>query len=828
MLHRRLLLAIGLTLLAFPTFAQAPRVQDALTFVAQEATDLGLSSSDVADLAVTDAYASRRSGTTHVYLRQRVGGIEIIGSEMTVSVGRDGRVFHSAGEMIAGLDQLVEAQTPTLDAMSAAIRAASIVGIRSMPALRLQESGLGADRATTLSLNGIDDNPVRTKLVYKQDANDTYRLAWEVELAISSQTEYWLVYVDAVTGQEIDRLNLTVEESFGDPASATIYSAAAESFLPFETAEHALAAMAPSAMVGTYTVFQLPVESPNHSSPPMPADGRTAHANPDNAIASPFGWHDTNGVPGAEFTDSRGNNVDAHKGATRSSGGASLIFNDPANFANSPVTFVPAAITNTFYHSNVFHDIMYQYGFDEAAGNFQENNYGNGGLGSDGITANVQAAGNCNANFGTPSDGGNPTMNMYLCTTPNPDADTDFDTVVIQHEISHGVSNRLTGGPGTTGCLSNAEQMGEGWSDYYGVLTTIEPGDARADRRGVATYSLLGQPTTGNGIRPAPYSTSFAINGYTYQDSRTQTAPHGVGFVWATILWEVTWDLIDAHGFGTDLYDANGTNGNQIMLNLVTEGMKLQPCSPGFVSGRDAILAADVSLYSGAYTDELWAAFARRGLGFSASQGSTSTNSDNTEAFDVPPPSNPITLTVVTQTNGAGTRARAILDWTPFDGAPDQVRVFRDGIFLKKTRDDGHYIDRLIPPPASATYQVCDKETPADCSNTVAVTFLNGVGAEGMESAAIAGLAETTGLQGAYPNPFNPTSTISYSLAESGPIELSVYNTLGQRVALLAEGIQDAGRHDVRFDASALPSGVYIYTLRADGEMFTGRLMLVK
>ncbi len=826
---RHTLLAASLLLVASPAFAQASRVQNALDYLTRESTDLGLSQNNEAEWSVTNAYESRRSGTMHVYLRQTVGGIEVVGSEMTVSVGRDGRVFHSAGEMAAGLDQQIVEQRRSLDAMSAVLRAASYAGIRAMPSLRLQESGSDASLATSFSVNGLEDNPVRAKLVYKLDANDVYRLSWEVEIALASQSQYWLVFVDASTGEEVDKFNLTVEESFGDVVGNTLLSEASSSFMPFEAEEHALAALAPAAIVGSYRVFQLPVESPKHSVPALPADGRTTHANPDNATASPFGWHDTNGIPGAEFTDSRGNNVDALKGATRSSGGASLIFNDPANFANSPVTFVAAAITNTFYHSNVFHDIAYQYGFDEPAGNFQENNYGNGGVGSDRVTANVQAAGNCNANFGTPSDGGNPTMNMYLCTTPNPDADTDFDTVVIQHEIAHGISNRLTGGPANVNCLNNAEQMGEGWSDFFGISTTMEVGDARGDTRGVATYSLTGGSPTSGGIRLAPYDTDFAANNYTYQRTRTLSGPHAIGFVWATALWEVMWDLVDAHGFSTDLYNAGGTAGNQIMLNLVMEGMKLQPCSPGFVTGRDAILAADVSLYGGAHTDELWAAFARRGLGLSASQGSSTTNSDNTEAFDVPPPSgDPITLTVTTQSNGAGTKGKAILDWIPFDGGTDKVEVFRDGSLVRNTADDGHFVDRLNPPPASANYQVCDRET-GECSNTVSVTFLSGAVADNSAtSSALASESGLTELRGAYPNPFNPTSTIRFALAERGPIELSVFNTLGQRVAVLASGVEEAGSHEVQFDASSLPSGVYIYTLNAEGQLLTGRLMLVK
>ncbi|MDX1440734.1 MAG: M36 family metallopeptidase, partial [Rubricoccaceae bacterium] len=123
-----------------------------------------------------------------------------------------------------------------------------------------------------------------------------------------------------------------------------------------------------------------------------------------------------------------------------------------------------------------------------------------------------------------------------------------------------------------------------------------------------------------------------------YGDTATGglSVPHGIGFVWATIVWEMTWDLIAAHGYDPDIYNAAGTAGNQIALQLVTEGLKLQPCSPGFVDGRDAILEADQMLYGGANTQILWEAFARRGLGLNADQGSSNSNADNMEDFTVP------------------------------------------------------------------------------------------------------------------------------------------------------------------------------------------------
>ncbi len=202
------------------------------------------------------------------------------------------------------------------------------------------------------------------------------------------------------------------------------------------------------------------------------------------------------------------------------------------------------------------------------------------------------------------------------------------------HEYAHGISNRLTGGPAQPGCLSNADQAGEGWSDYYGYMLTMPNGTEPAGGRGIGTYAL-NQPTTGLGIRAQKYSTSTTINTMTYNTTRTAAVPHGVGTVWAEMLWEMTYALIDRHGFSSNF--VNGTAGNNISLQLVTDGLKLQPCGPGFVDARNAILQADELRYGGANSCLIWQAFAKRGLGFSASQGSVGSNGDNTEAFDMPP-----------------------------------------------------------------------------------------------------------------------------------------------------------------------------------------------
>ena len=181
----------------------------------------------------------------------------------------------------------------------------------------------------------------------------------------------------------------------------------------------------------------------------------------------------------------------------------------------------------------------------------------------------------------------------YLCGGQ----DGDYDNGVILHEFGHGVSNRLTGGPQAVSCLGNVEQMGEGWSDFFGMILTMKATDVATTNRTIGTF-MFNQAADGPGLRPYPFTTDMAVNPMTYKtiDDEGITRPHGVGAVWATMLWDMNWALIDQYGWDADVY--NGTGGNNIALHLVMEGLKLQPCSPGFVDAREAILAADLALYN--------------------------------------------------------------------------------------------------------------------------------------------------------------------------------------------------------------------------------------
>ena len=106
------------------------------------------------------------------------------------------------------------------------------------------------------------------------------------------------------------------------------------------------------------------------------------------------------------------------------------------------------------------------YGFDEVAGNFQQHNFGRGGKEGDAVITNAQdGSGFNNANFMTPPDGQNGRCRMYLWNTANPYRDGDLEAGIVIHELSHGLSIRLTGGPANSGCLGWGESggMGEGW-----------------------------------------------------------------------------------------------------------------------------------------------------------------------------------------------------------------------------------------------------------------------------------------------------------------------------------------------------------------------------
>jgi hypothetical protein len=86
----------------------------------------------------------------------------------------------------------------------------------------------------------------------------------------------------------------------------------------------------------------------------------------------------------------------------------------------------------------------------------------------------------------------------------------------------------------------------------------------------------------------------------------------------------------------------------------------------------------------------------------------------------------------------------------------------------------------------------------------------------------------TYGLYQNYPNPFNPSTTIRYDLKDAGHTKLTVYNLVGQQVAVLVDKVQPAGSYRLNFDASSLPTGVYFYRIQSGTFVQTAKMVLMK
>lgn len=215
-------------------------------------------------------------------------------------------------------------------------------------------------------------------------------------------------------------------------------------------------------------------------------------------------------------------------------------------------------------------------------------------------------------------------------------ADGDFDNGIIAHEYAHGISTRLTGGAANSDCLRSPEQMGEGWSDWVALMMQIKPGDTGIEPRGIGTYAI-NDPITGLGIRNFPYSTNMTINPLTFKYTNgneplfpvtftrsgiERVEVHQTGEIWAATLWDLTWSYINKYGYDTNIY--TGVGGNNKIMQLVLDAMKLQPCNPSYIEARDAIIAADQATTGGKDYCMIWKVFARRGLGINASSGDNS------------------------------------------------------------------------------------------------------------------------------------------------------------------------------------------------------------
>jgi hypothetical protein len=577
-------------------------------------------------------HSDAHNGLRSVIWQQEVDGIPVFEALLKAHVTARGELVNIGSAWMRDAETAADSGTPNRADLLAnprisAAEALALAGSSVADPLETREvapsgEAAGATRRRAFTAPGLSD--ATAELVWLPMGADSLRLCWQTIFSSNERGQMFLALVDAETGEIQLRRSLTEDIS---NASYRVFTS--DSPTPF---------------------------SPGHPTPstvqPPQVSRSLVTLEALNTTASPNGWID-DGV-----NETRGNNVDAHTDidannvadVPRPQGAPNRVFDFPLDLTQAPSTYQAAAVTQLFYWCNFMHDKLYELGFTEAFGNFQNNNFGRGGLGNDALQADAQdGSGVNNANFSTPPDGSPGRMQMFLWTGPTPDIDGDFDAEVVLHEYTHGLTNRLVGG-GVGISANQSRGMGEGWSDFYGITLLAEPGDDIHGNwaRGGYSRTLHNGSIVQNyyfGGRRYPYTTNITKNPLTFKDidptqasahtgiprnpnvGTTADQVHNMGEVWCVTLWEMRANLITKHGFAF---------GNQLALQLVTDGLKLSPANPNFLQARDAILQAELVLTGGANRSELWAAFAKRGMGASAFSPASSVTTGITESFDLP------------------------------------------------------------------------------------------------------------------------------------------------------------------------------------------------
>lgn len=268
-------------------------------------------------------------------------------------------------------------------------------------------------------------------------------------------------------------------------------------------------------------------------------------------------------------------------------------------------------ILNIFYFCNYMHDFFYMLGFNEAVGNFQDDNFTGLGTKGDPVLARAHSGAVFGtANMSSPPDGQRPVMNMGLVTSTG--RHTAFDADVVFHEFTHGVTNRLVGGRMNSPQGLQQPQsggMGEGWSDYFAL--TIQNFGKPVEKVVTGDW-VVNDP---NGIRGLKYDSNFPDH-FDKIGTGRYDEEHNIGEIWCATLMEMNRKVGEELG--------SKELGCQLSWQIVVDALKLSPSNPSFLDERDAILKAldDLRIVGQLKDDDhakvrkaVWETFAKFGMG---------------------------------------------------------------------------------------------------------------------------------------------------------------------------------------------------------------------
>jgi extracellular elastinolytic metalloproteinase len=482
---------------------------------------------------VVDGEIPSVQGLVHLRFRQRVNGLDVYGTYVRATLT-------PAGEIVTLIENLASARNEPIPEQVSHRDALVSVLARQYPGLPIDLPEIGAVENTVVFARGsrFVEDPTVTRVAVPM-VSGRLRVGYLVE-TWDGNNQLWHTVV-AGNGRIVFEELRTANEN------------------------------------DTYKIFTKdPIKTPQSIEPGPGSSG---------SAESPLGW--------VTLDRTTGNNVDAYldrdnNNAADSNGrpvSSTQTFVYDWDGTQSPTTTTNqlVAVTNLFYLNNVLHDKLYRHGFNEAAGNFQTNNFGMGGLGNDPVNAEAQDGGGTNnANFATPNDGSRPRMQMYLWNTATPSRDGDLDSDIVYHEYGHGLTWRMIGN--MSGPFAGA--IGEGMSDTLAIY--LNRNDV------VAEYSknnLLG-------IRRFPYT------GYpnTYADV-TGGSVHADGEIYAATMWRLL-----------QLWEASDRTQDEL-FDYVIDGMNHTASRPAFEDMRDGILAAMPTAEEDCL---VWEAFSEFGIGVGA------------------------------------------------------------------------------------------------------------------------------------------------------------------------------------------------------------------
>lgn len=519
-----------------------------------------LSPKTISEMELISNSVTRHNGATHVGFQLTDSGLPVFRSIITATVDAKGRIVIIGGSYAPDASA---GNAILLDETAALGIALEAVGVSAPAKLVLTPSARGFAFENTIA-DLHQAAPLTAELVsFPMGDGKEARIAWRTVTVVGTTGTYETI-VDAENGDILFRQN-RVNADHG--AQGNVY----------RVQNPTLGNQQITTFIGVDGSW---------------VDDRTTDGN--NAIA----YHDLDDTNTVGYQPETPDNADpeyqhfnyTYTDAINTSGGTDVT------------TDRDAVITQAFYYVNMLHDYYYNLGFDEVSRNFQDDNFGRGGLGNDRVLVEVDNGFNngdcCNAFMDSNNDGTNGRLTLRVGLAPdNLNMHRAMNGDTVTHEFGHGVSNRLVGS-GTLGSGVQTGALGEGWSDALATELWNDP-----------VYGEYNNGNNATGIRGVAYDTSTMV----YSDLCSWGGGcqvHNDGRIWATVMWQVRAALIDTYGPGA---------GAATHVQLMIDGMKNTPTDPSYLDARDGYLAADVTNNAGANQCLLWRVFAEREMGFSAS-----------------------------------------------------------------------------------------------------------------------------------------------------------------------------------------------------------------